>query len=103
MHGTSTPIRPPLWPGGGWHVETYCPDPCDTRSYATGAAAQHDRLIAEAVPRLAHCDIVMLAQFSRARARPGVQQMIGSKIMTSPDSAVAKLKAVLNGQQLAKD
>jgi hypothetical protein len=65
-----------------------------------GDAAQHDRLIAEVALRLAHCDIVMLAQFSMARARPVVQQVIGNKVLTSPDSAVAKLKAVLNGQQL---
>ena len=64
-----------------------------------GDADQHDRLIAEAAPRLAHCDVVMLAQFSMARARSAVQQAIGNKVLTSPDSAVAKLKAVLNGQQ----
>jgi len=62
-----------------------------------GDADQHDRLIAEAVPRLAHCDVVMLAQFSMARARATVQQVIGDKVLTSPDSAVAKLKAMLNG------
>jgi hypothetical protein len=62
-----------------------------------GAADQHDCLIAAAVPRLAHCDVVMLAQFSMARARPAVQQVIGDRVLTSPDSAVAKLKAVLNG------
>ena len=60
-----------------------------------GDADQHDRLIAEAAPRLAHCDVVMLAQFSMARARPAVQQVLGNKVLTSPDSAVAKLKAVL--------
>src|SRR5262249_17088006 len=58
-----------------------------------GDTAQHDRLIAEAAAHLAHCDIVMLAQFSMARARPAVQQVIGDKVLTSPDSAVAKLKA----------
>ena len=62
-----------------------------------GNAEQHDRLIAEAVPRLAHCDVVMLAQFSMARACATVQQVIGDKVLTSPDSAVAKLKAMLNG------
>jgi len=51
------------------------------------------------LPRLAHCDVVMLAQFSMARARAAVQQVLGNKVLTSPDSAVAKLKAVLNGQQ----
>lgn len=63
-----------------------------------GDAEQHDRLIAEAAARLAHCDIVMLAQFSMARAHSAVQQVIGDKVLTSPDSAVAKLKAVLNSQ-----
>ena len=64
-----------------------------------GDADQHDRLIAEAAPRLAHCDVVMLAQFSMARARSAVQQVIDNKVLTSPDSAVAKLKAVLNSHQ----
>jgi Asp/Glu/hydantoin racemase len=63
----------------------------------TGDAEQHDRLIAEASARLTHCDVVMLAQFSMARARSAVQQVLGDKVLTSPDSAVAKLKAVLNG------
>jgi len=63
-----------------------------------GDAAQHDRLVAEAAARLAHCDIVMLAQFSTARARAAVQQVIGDRVLTSPDSAVARLKAVLNRQ-----
>ena len=39
----------------------------------------------------------MLAQFSMARARSAVQQVIGDRVLTSPDSAVAKLKAALNG------
>jgi len=63
----------------------------------TGDAEQHDRLVAEAAARLAHCEAVMLAQFSMARARSAVQQVIGDKVLTSPDSAVAKLKAVLTG------
>lgn len=63
-----------------------------------GDADRHDRLIAEAAPRLAHCDVIMLAQFSMARARPAVQQVLGYKVLTSPDSAVARLKAVLNGR-----
>jgi aspartate/glutamate racemase len=62
-----------------------------------GAVDQHDRLIAAAVPRLTHCDVVMLAQFSMARARSAVQQVIGDRVLTSPDSAVGRLKAALNG------
>lgn len=60
-----------------------------------GEAERHNRLIADAAPRLAHCDVVMLAQFSMAQALAAVQQAIHSPVLTSPDSAVAKLKAVL--------
>lgn len=62
-----------------------------------GDAEQHDRLIADAAPHLAHCDVVMLAQFSMARARSAVQQVLGDRVLTSPESAVTKLKAVLHG------
>jgi hypothetical protein len=61
-----------------------------------GDAAQHDHLIAVTAPRLAHCDVVLLAQFSMARALPMVCQAIGQKVLTSPDSAVVKLKALLS-------
>ena len=77
-------------------LESACA-PAAMAALTAGDADQHDRLIAEAVPRLAHCDVVMLAQFSMARARPAVQQVIGNRVLTSPDSAVAKLKAMLNG------
>ena len=60
-----------------------------------GDAATHDRLIAEAAPHLEHCDVVMLAQFSMARAGSVVQKAISIPVLTSPDSAVARLKAVL--------
>ena len=60
-----------------------------------GDAERHDRLIAEAAPRLAHCSVIMLAQFSMARALPAVQQAIGCPVLTSPASAVARLKAAL--------
>jgi aspartate/glutamate racemase len=66
-----------------------------------GDADQHDRLIAAAAPCLAHCDVVMLAQFSMARALPAVRQAIGTKVLTSPDSAVAKLKALLTDRVTA--
>jgi aspartate/glutamate racemase len=62
-----------------------------------GNTDQHDRLIAATASRLTHCDVVLLAQFSMARALPTVRQAIGQKVLTSPDSAVAKLKALLSG------
>jgi aspartate/glutamate racemase len=62
---------------------------------AAGDAATHHRLIAESAPRLAHCDVVMLAQFSMAQARPAVQPVLPCPVLTSPDSAVVELKAAL--------
>lgn len=62
-----------------------------------GDSQTHDRLIAETASHLSQCEVVMLAQFSMARALAGVRQAIGATVLSSPDSAVAKLKAVLNG------
>ena len=60
---------------------------------AAGDGARHDRLIAEAAPQLAHCDAIMLAQFSMAQAQTATQQVVSAPILTSPASAVARLKA----------
>ncbi len=75
---------------------------CDTlwvpdamEALASGDGASHDRLIAAAAPQLAHCDVIMLAQFSMARAQAAVQHVVDLPILTSPASAVAKLKAAL--------
>ena len=63
---------------------------------ASGDTDTHDGLIAEAAPQLAHCEAIMLAQFSMARAQDAVQQVVTTPVLTSPASAVAKLKATLN-------
>lgn len=78
------------------HVEchTLCvPDAME--ALASGDADTHDRLIAEAAPQLAHCDAIMLAQFSMARAQDAVQQAVTAPVLTSPVSAITKLKAAL--------
>jgi aspartate/glutamate racemase len=60
-----------------------------------GDADRHDRLIAEAAAGLSHCDAIMLGQFSMARARDAVEKAVSTPILTSPDSAVAKLREAL--------
>lgn len=61
-----------------------------------GDAAEHDRLAAEAARRVAgDCDAVALAQFSLARAAPLVAEATGKPVLTTPDSAVGKLKRAL--------
>ena len=62
-----------------------------------GDAAEHDRLAAEAARDLADCDAVALAQFSLARAAPAVAAATGLPVLTTPDSAVRKLRRVLLG------
>ena len=62
-----------------------------------GDAQQHDQLLAASAPRFADCATVMLAQFSTARARPAMEAALGAsiRVLTSPDAAVAGLRAKL--------
>ncbi len=57
-----------------------------------GDADRHDRLAAEAARDLADCDAIALAQFSLARAAPLVAAATGRPVLTTPDSAVRKLR-----------
>jgi hypothetical protein len=63
-----------------------------------GDGATHDRLIADAVRPLAEHDAVLLAQFSMARAAPAVAAVIGGRVLTSPETAVAKLRRVVEAR-----
>ena len=60
-----------------------------------GDGATHDRLAGEAAADLGDCDAVALAQFSLARARDQVAEASGRPVLTTPDSAVRKLRAML--------
>ena len=62
---------------------------------SAGDSATHNRLIAEAAAPLAPCAAIMLAQFSMAPARSAVQQVVSCPVLSSPDSAVHKLKTAL--------
>lgn len=57
-----------------------------------GDAATHDRLVVERSSDLEHCDVVMLGQFSMARAQALVARHLGKSVLTSPDSAVRLLR-----------
>ena len=61
----------------------------------SGDKATHDRLLALAAPQLGTCDVVILAQFSMAGAREAVAKAISCPILTSPDSAVLRLRELL--------
>jgi len=60
-----------------------------------GDRAEHDRLVTEASKDLRHCDVIALAQYSMAPAAEQVAQATGRPVLTTPDSAVIKLKAML--------
>ena len=60
-----------------------------------GDFAEHDRLAAEAAKELADCDVIALAQFSLARAKPLVEAATGRPVLTTPESAIRKLRRLL--------
>ncbi|MCC6533042.1 MAG: arylsulfatase [Burkholderiales bacterium] len=57
-----------------------------------GDAQRHDDLIAHDCALFDDCDVVMLAQFSMARAASGIKPRPGQRMLTSPLSAVSRLK-----------
>jgi len=61
-----------------------------------GDGDQHDQLAADIAAALPDCDAVALAQFSLARAAPLIAKACGRRVLTTPGSAVRKLKRLLN-------
>lgn len=60
-----------------------------------GDRSTHDRLVAEAAKDLRDCDVIALAQYSMAPAAALVAEATGKPVLTTPDSAVDKLKRLL--------
>ncbi len=60
-----------------------------------GDAETHNALLAEVAPSLADCDAILLAQFSTSIAFNAVQERVRAPVLTSPGSAVAKLRRVM--------
>jgi Asp/Glu/hydantoin racemase len=60
-----------------------------------GARAEHDELVAQASRDLRDCDVIALAQYSMAPAASLVAEASGRPVLTTPDSAVLKLKEML--------
>lgn len=60
-----------------------------------GDTSLHDQLILAKAKTLADCDVIMLGQFSMARAQTMVADVVGKTVLSSPDSAVMKLKKML--------
>ncbi|NKB58068.1 MAG: arylsulfatase [Alphaproteobacteria bacterium] len=75
-------------------IETVCVPDAMTALRA-GDAATHNQLVADAVDQLDDPDVLMLAQFSTAQARNDVEGRYSKSILTSPASAVRKLRSLL--------
>jgi Asp/Glu/hydantoin racemase len=61
-----------------------------------GDPERHDWLAAQASGSLTGCELIALAQFSLARAAPMVAAATGRPVLTTPESAVRKLRRVLH-------
>lgn len=77
-------------------IETYCV-PAAMAALKAGDDATHNRLVAAAAPRFRDCDAVLLAHFSTSRAAAAASAALGRPVLTSPASAVARLRSVLGG------
>jgi len=62
-----------------------------------GDTVAHDELIAEEAKRAMACDVVCFAQFSMTTAAKRCAVVSGRPVLTTPDSAVAKLKGLFIG------
>lgn len=65
----------------------------------SGDMETHNRLIADAARGFADADALMLGQFSMAPAAEVVAEATGRPVLTSPSSAVRKLKVMLEYAQ----
>jgi maleate cis-trans isomerase len=66
-----------------------------------GDPGGHDAAAARAAAALADCDVIALAQFSLAQAAGVVAAATGKKVLTTPDSAVRKLRRLLQTAKAA--
>lgn len=60
-----------------------------------GNAAEHNRLVSEAAPKMAECDALMLAHFSTSRAAEQVRAKVHIPVFTAPDAAVARMQTLI--------
>jgi Asp/Glu/hydantoin racemase len=82
MHGLST------------QLEVLCVPEAMVAARA-GDVDAHNRLVASAAPRFAHCDAVMLAHFSTSTALECVEAVLKCPVLSAPESAVDAMRARL--------
>lgn len=60
-----------------------------------GDTADHDRKVLEVASAMEECKVFALAQFSLSRVAPLLETKLGKRVLSTPTSAVRKLKARL--------
>jgi Asp/Glu/hydantoin racemase len=65
------------------------------KALQSGKPEEHDRLIAAAAASLPPVDALVLGQFSMAGAADGIAAVPGRRVLTTPATAVEKLKRIL--------
>jgi len=63
-----------------------------------GDAETHNRLVAARAPELADHDAIMLAHFSTSRAAQAVRQVVDIPVLTAPESAVDRMRAMIEAR-----
>lgn len=69
--------------------------PAALKALHAGCTADHDRLIADAAHEIGDCDALILGQFSMASAACAIPARPRRRVLTSPHSAVTRLKQLL--------
>ena len=61
-----------------------------------GDAARHNKIIADAAASITDADAILLAQFSMASAASDIRNVTSIPVLTSPESAIEKMKLSVN-------
>ena len=75
-----------------------CHVPDAFQALQRGDAASHDAAIARHARELRGCDLICFAQFSMARAAAVASTESGRPVLTTPDSAVGRLKNLVGSR-----
>ncbi len=75
-------------------LKTRCVPEANT-ALSNGDQLTHDTLVSSAATGMMPCDAVVLGQFSMASAARFIQPPAGCRVLTSPDSAIRRLRAIL--------
>jgi Asp/Glu/hydantoin racemase len=63
----------------------------------SGDGARHDALIAAAAGQMRDRDVLVLGQFSMARSAAAIKPLAARPVLTTPESAVRKMRALIDG------